>query len=59
VRLIATAGIVCEGLRYVTDSFMTSATLWAIIGQVTAVARLALIATGLLRAPVRDGRGGS
>jgi hypothetical protein len=59
--LIAVAGIVwtLQGLGYVTGSFMTGATLWAIIGPVTAVVGLALVALGLLRRRVPGGRGGS
>jgi hypothetical protein len=59
--LIAIAGIVwtMQGLGYVTGSFMTGATLWAVIGPVTAVAGLALIAFGLLRRRVPGGRGRS
>jgi hypothetical protein len=59
--LITLAGIVwtLQGLGYVTGSFMTGATLWAIIGPVTAVAGLALIAVGMLRRRVPGGRGGS
>ena len=57
--LIGIAGIVwtLQGLGYVTGSFMTGATLWAVIGPVTAVAGLALIAFGLLRRRVPGGRG--
>jgi hypothetical protein len=59
--LIAIAGIVwtMQGLGYVTGSFMTGATLWAVIGPVTAVAGFALIAFGLLRRRVPGGRGRS
>jgi hypothetical protein len=59
--LIAVAGVVwtLQGLGYVTGSFMTGATLWAVIGPVTAVAGLALIAVGVLRRRVTGGRGGS
>ena len=59
--LIAIAGFVwtMQGLGYVTGSFMTGATLWAVIGPVTAVAGLALIALGLLRRRVPGGRGRS
>ena len=59
--LIALAGIVwtLQGLGYVTGSFMTGATLWAIIGPVTSLAGLALIAVGMLRRRVPGGRGGS
>jgi hypothetical protein len=59
--LIGVAGIVwtLQGLGYVTGSFMTGATLWAVIGPVTAVAGFALIAFGLLRRRVPDGRGRS
>ena len=59
--LIAITGMVwtMQGLGYVTGSFMTGATLWAVIGPVTAVAGLALIAVGLLRRRVPGGRGRS
>jgi hypothetical protein len=42
----AVAGIVwtLQGLGYVGGSFMTGATVWAIIGPVVAVAGLALLA---------------
>jgi len=59
--LIAVAGIIwtLQGLGYVTGSFMTGATLWAIIGPITAVAGLALIAVGMLRRRIPGERGGS
>ena len=59
--LIGIAGIIwtLQGLGYVTGSFMTGATVWAVIGPVTAVAGLALVAFGLLRRRVPGGRGGS
>jgi hypothetical protein len=59
--LIGVAGIVwtLQGLGYVTGSFMTGATLWAVIGPVTALAGLALIAFGLLRRRIPGGRGRS
>ena len=59
--LIAIAGIVwtLQGLGYVTGSFMTGATLWAIIGPITALAGLALIAVGMLRRRIPRGREGS
>jgi len=59
--LIVIGGIVwtVQGLGYVTGSFMTGATLWAVIGPVTAVAGLALIAFGLLRRRMPGGRGKS
>jgi len=58
---IAIAGIVwtLQGLGYVTGSFMTGATLWAVIGPVTAVAGLALIAFGLFRRRAPGGPRGS
>ena len=42
--LIGIAGIIwtLQGLGYVTGSFMTGATVWAVIGPVTAAAGLAL-----------------
>ena len=59
--LIVIVGIVwtVQGLGYVTGSFMTGAALWAVIGPVTAVAGLALIAFGLLRRRMPGGRGKS
>jgi hypothetical protein len=59
--LIGVAGIIwtLQGLGYVTGSFMTGATLWAVIGPVTALAGLTLIAFGLLRRRVPGGRGRS
>ena len=59
--LIGIAGIVwtLQGLGYVTGSFMTGATLWAVIGPVVALAGLALIAFGLLRRRVPGERGRS
>ncbi len=59
--LIAVAGIVwtLQGLGYVTGSFMTGATLWAIIGPITAVAGLALVAAGLFRRRIPGERGGN
>ena len=59
--LIVTTGIIwtMQGLGYVTGSFMTGATLWAVIGPVTAAAGLALIAFGLFRRRVPGGRGRS
>jgi hypothetical protein len=59
--LIGVAGIIwtLQGLGYVTGSFMTGATLWAVIGPVIALAGLVLIAFGLLRRRVPGGRGRS
>ena len=59
--LIGIAGMVwtLQGLGYVTGSFMTGATLWAVIGPVTALAGLALIAFSLLARRVPGGRGRS
>jgi hypothetical protein len=56
--LIGIAGIIwtLQGLGYVTGSFMTGATVWAVIGPVTAVAGLALIAFGLLKRRAPGGR---
>ena len=56
--LIGIAGIIwtLQGLGYVTGSFMTGATVWAVIGPATAVAGLALIAFGLLRRRAPGGR---
>jgi hypothetical protein len=57
--LIAVTGIIwtLQGLGYVTGSFMTGATAWAIIGPLTAVAGLAVVAFGLLRRRFLGGRG--
>jgi hypothetical protein len=46
--LAALAGIVwtLQGLGYITGSFMTGATLWAVIGPVVALLGLGLIAAG-------------
>jgi hypothetical protein len=59
--LLGITGIVwtLQGLGYVTGSFMTGATLWAVIGPVTALAGLALIAFGLFRRRVPGERGRS
>jgi hypothetical protein len=59
--LIGIAGIIwtLQGLGYVTGSFMTGATLWAVIGPVTAAAGLALMAFGLFMRRVPGGRGRS
>jgi hypothetical protein len=47
--LAALAGVVwtLQGLGYINGSFMTGATLWAVIGPVVALAGLALIVFGL------------
>jgi hypothetical protein len=47
--LAALAGAIwtLQGLGYIGGSFMTGATLWAVIGPVVAVAGLALIVFGL------------
>ena len=47
--LIALTGGVwtLQGLGYINGSFMTGATLWAIIGPVVLVAGLAIIVAGL------------
>jgi hypothetical protein len=59
--LITIAGTVftLQGLGYVTGSFMTGATAWALIGPVIALAGLALMAFGLLRRHPAGGRRGS
>jgi hypothetical protein len=46
--LAALAGIVwtLQGLGYITGSFMTGATVWAIIGPVVALIGLGLAAAG-------------
>jgi hypothetical protein len=46
--LVALAGIVwtLQGLGYISGSFMTGATLWAIIGPVVALIGLAIVAVG-------------
>jgi len=45
----ALAGLVwtLQGLGYVGGSFMSGATVWAVIGPIVALAGLALIALGL------------
>jgi hypothetical protein len=47
--LIALTGIVwtLQGLGYISGSFMTGATMWAIIGPVVAVVGIAILALGL------------
>ncbi len=47
--LVALVGIVwtLQGLGYVGGSFMSGATLWAIIGPIVALAGLAIVALGL------------
>lgn len=47
--LAALAGVIwtLQGLGYISGSFMTGATLWAVIGPVVALAGLALIVFGL------------
>jgi hypothetical protein len=59
--LIAVAGIIftLQGLGYVNGSFMTGATVWAVIGPVIAVAGLSLMGFGLLRRHPAGGRRGS
>jgi hypothetical protein len=49
--LIALTGAVwtLQGLGYVSGSFMTGATLWAIIGPVVLLAGLAILVAGLRR----------
>ncbi|MGH3190204.1 MAG: hypothetical protein ACRDPY_27545 [Streptosporangiaceae bacterium] len=59
--LITIVGIVftLQGVGYVTGSFMTGATQWAVIGPVIAVAGLILMGFGLLRRRPAGGRRGS
>ena len=47
--LMAIAGVVwaLQGFGYVGGSFMTGATLWAVIGPVVALVGLAMIVAGL------------
>lgn len=47
--LVALTGIVwtLQGLGYISGSFMTGATLWAVIGPVVLVAGLVIIALAL------------
>jgi hypothetical protein len=47
--LVALTGIVwsLQGLGYIGGSFMSGATLWAVIGPVVALAGLVLIVVGL------------
>jgi len=51
----ALAGLVwtLQGLGYVGGSFMSGATVWAVIGPIVALAGLALIALGLRRRRAR------
>ena len=51
----ALAGVVwtLQGLGYVGGSFMSGATVWAVIGPVVALAGLALIVLGLRTPPPR------
>jgi hypothetical protein len=46
--LVALAGIVftLQGLGYISGSFMTGATLWAVIGPVVALIGLGIVALG-------------
>ncbi len=57
--LIALTGIVwsLQGLGYIGGSFMSGATLWAVIGPVVALAGLVLIVVGL-RGTRRAGESG-
>ena len=47
--LVALAGIVwtLQGLGYTGGSFMTGATLWAVVGPVVALIGLAIVAFGI------------
>jgi len=51
----ALAGLVwtLQGLGYVGGSFMSGATVWAVIGPIVALAGLALITLGLRRRRAR------
>jgi hypothetical protein len=53
--IAALAGLVwtLQGLGYVGGSFMSGATVWAVIGPIVALAGLALITLGLRRRRVR------
>ena len=53
--IAALAGLVwtLQGLGYVGGSFMSGATVWAVIGPIVALAGLALIALGLRRRRAR------
>jgi hypothetical protein len=58
--LIAIAGIIftLQGLGYVNGSFMTGATVWAVIGPVIAAVGLVMMGFGLLRRrPAGERRG--
>lgn len=59
--LITVAGIVfaLQGVGYVSGSFMTGATLWAVIGPIAALAGLILITFGLFSRRPPGGRAGS
>ena len=57
--LVALVGIVwtLQGLGYIGGSFMSGATLWAIIGPIVVLAGLAIVALGLRgRRRVRETR---
>ena len=56
--VVAIAGIVwtLQGLGYLTGSFMTGATLWAVIGPIAVVAGLGLTAAGVLSRRAPGGR---
>ena len=47
--LVALAGIVwtLQGLGYISGSFMTGATLWAVVGPVVALIGLAIVVLGV------------
>jgi hypothetical protein len=49
--LLAIAGVVwtLQGLGFIGGSFMTGATIWAVIGPITALVGLLIAATGLRR----------
>jgi hypothetical protein len=53
--IAALAGLVwtLQGLGYVGGSFMSGATVWAVIGPIVALGGLALITLGLRRRRVR------
>jgi len=56
--LVALTGAVwtLQGLGYIKGSFMTGATLWAVIGPVVLLAGLAIVVAGLRSSGLRSRR---
>jgi hypothetical protein len=53
--LITLAGVIfaLQGVGVIGGSFMSSTTIWAVLGPVIAIIGLALVAAGLRRRPAR------